>query len=291
MIWFLTASVGVLIFPVTVGDSETAKRRTAKEMGIATDEALNLVHKPLGPFNWALFSIDGTAIDLWDAGSLGVTEMGSLLPKVGSMSALVQSACHVADVWTIRAVGSNSLRGRSDGVWHRSGTPPPFHPSLCHIDMTRQLNSYSTFAGKFRRTKWISLWWSGADVGAHKKGSVLGTAKEKAMAKMKAPISMEGETPDDFSLEAIIDKVRRSAVIDGDGIDEKGNSWEGGPDAVFSLDAYDFSPPTNYILAAHLCPAQHHVGTTPPLKKRSSKTRASSARPLRMAVRLEWRTQ
>jgi hypothetical protein len=66
---------------------------------------------------------------------------------------------------------------------------------------------------------------------------VLGAAKEKARAKMKASISMDGQTADDFSLEEIIDKVRRSAVIDGDGIDDKGNSWESGAESVFSLDA------------------------------------------------------
>jgi hypothetical protein len=67
---------------IFAGDSETAKRRTAKAMGIGTDEALSLVHKPLGPFNWALFEIDGTAINLWDAGSLGVMEMNQLMPTV-----------------------------------------------------------------------------------------------------------------------------------------------------------------------------------------------------------------
>eukprot|EP00038_Savillea_parva_P030749 m.80055 g.80055 ORF g.80055 m.80055 type:complete len:576 (+) comp9319_c0_seq3:41-1768(+) len=170
------------------GDADTAKRQTAKAMGVSTAEALKLVHKPLGPFNWALFSIDGTQINLWDAGSLGVAEMTKLLPKDEILCGVVRMGF---------------------------GT------------------------GKFRRTKWISLWWSGSEVGAHKRGSVLGASKEKAMKEMHASISMEGESPEDFSLEAIIDKVRRSAVIDGDGIDEKGNSWEsekdGGP---FSLDAY-----------------------------------------------------
>ena len=33
-------------------------------------------------------------------------------------------------------------------------------------------------AGKFRRTKYISIWWAGPAVGAHAKGAALGHGKE-----------------------------------------------------------------------------------------------------------------
>lgn len=62
------------------GDADTQKRKTAKEMGVSATDALALVNKPMGAFNWALFEPDASELTLWDAGSLGVGEMNTLLP-------------------------------------------------------------------------------------------------------------------------------------------------------------------------------------------------------------------
>lgn len=62
------------------GDAEAPKRKTAKELGVSAEKALELVRKPMGPMNWALFHPDPTKLELWDAGSLSVAEMNQTLP-------------------------------------------------------------------------------------------------------------------------------------------------------------------------------------------------------------------
>ena len=48
---------------------------------------------------------------------------------------------------------------------------------------------------------------------------------------------MEGATRDDVSLDEVIDKVKRSAIIDGDDVDGVGGARDAGADP-FSMDAY-----------------------------------------------------
>jgi hypothetical protein len=75
----------------------------------------------MGPFNWALFVPDPANLELFDAGSLSVGEMQTVLPEDQILAGLVRMGF---------------------------GT------------------------GKFRRTKWISVWWVGGKVSAVKKGQV-----------------------------------------------------------------------------------------------------------------------
>ena len=53
----------------------------------------------------------------------------------------------------------------------QSDATPDIHPSM-HVG----LQGFG--AGKFRRTKYISIWWAGPAVGAHAKGAALGHGKE-----------------------------------------------------------------------------------------------------------------
>jgi hypothetical protein len=170
------------------GDSETAKRKTAKELGVEAEKALELVRKPMGAFNWALFKPDPADFKLYDAGSLGVNEMLDLLPADDILCGLVRMGFG---------------------------------------------------AGKFRRTKYISIWWAGPEVGAHAKGAALGHGKEHTMRRLNPSLGpMEGHAKDDLSLEAIIDKVRRAAVIDGEGVDGVGGAKGDAAEDPFSMDAY-----------------------------------------------------
>lgn len=169
------------------GDGDTEKRKTAKEMGVTGEKALELVRKPMGAFNWALFHPDPAKLELWDAGSLSVAEMHTILPDDEVLCGLIRMGF---------------------------GT------------------------GQFRRTKWIGIWYSGANVSAVKKGKLLGTGKDQMMRKLnQGGLNMEGSSTDDLSLEAIIDKVRRAAVIDGEGVDGIGGARDVGDDP-FSMDAY-----------------------------------------------------
>jgi len=170
------------------GDDESApKRKTAKEMGVSGEKALELVRKPMGPFNWALFVPDPANLELWDAGSLSVAEMQTLLPEDQVLCGLVRMGF---------------------------GT------------------------GKFRRTKWVSIWWVGSKVSAVKKGQMLGSGKDQVMRKINSGgITLEGATVDDVSVDEVIDKVRRAAIIDGDDVDGIGGARDAGADP-FSMDAY-----------------------------------------------------
>eukprot|EP00040_Diaphanoeca_grandis_P011201 m.57363 g.57363 ORF g.57363 m.57363 type:complete len:560 (-) comp22376_c0_seq1:334-2013(-) len=169
------------------GDDETTKRQTAKEMGVSAEDALKLVRKPMGAFNWALFRPDAADFTLYDAGSLSVSEMVENLPEDECLCGLVRMGFG---------------------------------------------------AGKWRRTKYISIWWAGEKVGAHKKGSMLGHNKDRTMHRLNPSIGpMEAHARDDLSLEAIIDKVKRASVIDGDGVDGIGGV-QGDAGDPFSMDAY-----------------------------------------------------
>lgn len=183
----LAATRAKAIEAMLKGDGETEKRKTAKDLGVSGEKALELVRKPMGAFNWALFKPDPTTLDLWDAGSLSVAEMHTVLPEDEVLCGLIRMGF---------------------------GT------------------------GQFRRTKWIGIWWSGGKVSAVKKGQMLGTGKDQMMKKINSGgLNMEGSSEDDLSLEAIIDKVRRAAVIDGDGVDGIGGARDIGEDP-FSMDAY-----------------------------------------------------
>lgn len=76
-------------------------------------------------------------------------------------------------------------------------------------------------SGRFRRTKWVAITWSGPKVGAVKRGKAL--SARSGMKSKLSPYNVEIEASDkeELSLEAIIDKVKRAAVVDGDDVGTK----------------------------------------------------------------------
>jgi hypothetical protein len=88
-------------------------------------------------------------------------------------------------------------------------------------------------SGLFRRTKWVGVWFNGPNASALTRGKAAG-AKEECLRRIE-PFSLvvNASSLEELSLETIIDKVRRAAVIDGDGTDSaRGNN-------VFSADAFE----------------------------------------------------
>jgi len=71
--------------------------------------------------------------------------------------------------------------------------------------------------GRFKRTKWISIWWSGEEVSAMQRGKL--NAMKGAMTKMLAPYTLmhTAQTLDDINLEILIKKVHDYCTIDGKG--------------------------------------------------------------------------
>jgi hypothetical protein len=69
--------------------------------------------------------------------------------------------------------------------------------------------------GKFRRVKWICLHWSGESVSPVKRGRA--NALKKDILKWLEPFSLtvSASDADEMTLETIIDKVKRTAVVDG----------------------------------------------------------------------------
>lgn len=84
--------------------------------------------------------------------------------------------------------------------------------------------------GRFRRTKFIFIHWSGERVGAVSRGRA--NAQKADMARILSPFSVElsPTSPDEITLEVVIDKVRRAAVIDGDEVESKAS--------VFSVESF-----------------------------------------------------
>lgn len=70
-------------------------------------------------------------------------------------------------------------------------------------------------AGRFKRTKWISLYWSGPKVGMVARAKATG-ARAGIKSKLGAiSVDIEATTVEDVALAAIIDKVKRSTAVDG----------------------------------------------------------------------------
>lgn len=72
--------------------------------------------------------------------------------------------------------------------------------------------------GRFRRTKWVFVCWSGPKVSLVKRAKAMG---QRAALKTKlgpASVDIEAATLDDITLEIVIDKVKRAAVVDGDDV-------------------------------------------------------------------------
>jgi hypothetical protein len=70
--------------------------------------------------------------------------------------------------------------------------------------------------GRFRRTKWVFIAWSGAKVGAVKRARAMG---QRATMKSKlghTSVDIEAASLDELTLPNVIDKVKRAAVVDGD---------------------------------------------------------------------------
>merc|ERR1711937_206147 len=115
------------------------------------EKALELVRRPMGPFNWALFVPDPTKFLLWDAGSLSVGEMTTMLPEDQVLCGLVRMGF---------------------------GT------------------------GKFRRTKWISIWWIGPKVSAVQKGKIMGASKDQIIRRTNAAgLLMECSSTEECTVE------------------------------------------------------------------------------------------
>lgn len=79
--------------------------------------------------------------------------------------------------------------------------------------------------GQFRRVKWICLHWSGERVSPVKRGQA--NAKKNDIQKQLEPynVVVNASTPDECTLESIIDKVRRAAILDGGGEDHDENAF------------------------------------------------------------------
>lgn len=71
-------------------------------------------------------------------------------------------------------------------------------------------------SGTFRRTKWLFLHWSGENIGAVKRGQA--NACKGSIHKLLSPVSVDFEATslDEFTLETVINKVKRSVVVDGE---------------------------------------------------------------------------
>lgn len=79
--------------------------------------------------------------------------------------------------------------------------------------------------GKLRRVKWVCVHWSGEKVPAVKRG--LAVAATKQAQKLLEPYScvINATSKDECDLAHVVDKVRRSAVVDGDDADDDKNPY------------------------------------------------------------------
>lgn len=69
--------------------------------------------------------------------------------------------------------------------------------------------------GRFRRTKWVYLYWSGAKVAPMARAKATG-ARAGIKSKLGASsVDIEATSAEDVTLDAIIEKVRRSTAVDG----------------------------------------------------------------------------
>jgi Cofilin/tropomyosin-type actin-binding protein len=73
--------------------------------------------------------------------------------------------------------------------------------------------------GKLRRVKWICVHWSGDKVSPVKRGRAVAATKDLARALEPFSLTISASSAEDLSLAAIIDKVRRSVVVDGESHD------------------------------------------------------------------------
>lgn len=80
-------------------------------------------------------------------------------------------------------------------------------------------------SGRFRRVKWVSLTWSGSAVGAVKRAKAM-QARSAMRAKL-GPVSVDMEvgSAEDLTLQAVIDKVKRAAVVDGDEVSHQEDAF------------------------------------------------------------------
>jgi len=83
-------------------------------------------------------------------------------------------------------------------------------------------------SGRFRRTKWIFLVWSGSKVGMVKRAKAAGNRGAMKGKLGATSVDIEATSAEDVTLEAIIDKVRRATAVDGDDV----KSAEGDPYSV-----------------------------------------------------------
>eukprot|EP00051_Salpingoeca_urceolata_P017473 m.238046 g.238046 ORF g.238046 m.238046 type:complete len:465 (-) comp18964_c0_seq2:57-1451(-) len=94
-------------------------------------------------------------------------------------------------------------------------------------------------AGQWKRTKWLGIVWVGPDVKAVQRGQLMNLAKEGVLQAVKPwSLAIEGTTEEDVALETIIDKVRRSAVVDGEDVDGIGGARDITGSNPFSMEGY-----------------------------------------------------
>ena len=79
--------------------------------------------------------------------------------------------------------------------------------------------------GKFRREKWIFVHWTGEMTPPVRRGR-WNAAKSK-LHEALAPVSVDIEATcqDDLTVEKVIDKVRRAAVVDGETKGDEANPF------------------------------------------------------------------
>ena len=99
-------------------------------------------------------------------------------------------------------------------------------------DIVAGLIRLSCGSGAMRRSKWVSLWWCGADVSAMKRGKSRATASVTLERLGPVSVAVEAQTVDECSLLAILDKLNRAVQSDHGGKKKKKGGGE------FSLDSF-----------------------------------------------------
>lgn len=189
-----------------------------------------MVMDDMGDFSIAQMKADYEAmIAAAAAGGSG----GDVLKKLGGR----KTAAELGGVDVARALEAvRAPMGHFNWMLMRPGRVPEFFNagSLSVDEMNKWLKDDEVLfgllrmgfgAGIFRRVKWICIHWSGDKVTPVKRGQA--NALSKDMMKLLEPFSLTIHTSshDDLALEAIIDRVRRAAVVDGKETDLAANPY------------------------------------------------------------------
>merc|ERR1719478_722251 len=96
-------------------------------------------------------------------------------------------------------------------------------------EMLHGLLRVSFGKGKLRRSKWAYIAWIGQQLGAVKRGRLLGQiGPMQDLFRKEATLTttFEFTDPEDFTTEAILERIRKVALLDGDASEAEGFSYE-----------------------------------------------------------------